>query len=248
MKKKYSSISLVLIFVSLSIILYLLQITFFGRVQDTVFYFLQDIAFLPLQVAIVTVVISKFISIREKRAQTKNMNMAINAFFGEVGTESIQSLNKFMVPEEDIQIDLKISAKWVNKDYQKAVKTIKGYDFPINSKTNDLAELKVFLMSKRNFLLIMLENSNLLEHDTFTDMLWAVFHLTDELVARKSFDSLPETDLNHLTFDMKRAYVALIIEWVNYCSRLKVDYPYLFSMEVRKNPFDANRSIIVKDS
>lgn len=246
MKKKYSSISLVLIFVSLSLVIYIIQIFIYRRISDTGFYFLQDMAFLPLQVAIVTVIISKFLSIREKKARTKNMNMAINAFFAEVGTELIKYLNKFIVISENIQIELNINAKWTTRDYLKAIKTIKGYDFPIDSRSSDLTELKEILSYKRNFLLIMLENSNLLEHDTFTDMLWAIFHLTDELTERKSFEALPEPDLLHLTIDMKRAYVALTIEWVNYCSRLKIDYPYLFSMEIRKNPFDENRSIIIK--
>ena len=84
----------------------------------------------------------------------------------------------------------------------------------------------------------LLENPNLLEHDTFTDTLWAVFHLTDELAHREDLKSLPETDVRHLSGDIDRAYKCIVAEWLEYMKHLKRDYPYLFSLAVRTNPFD----------
>jgi hypothetical protein len=43
---------------------------------------------------------------------------------------------------------------------------------------------------------------------------------------------------------MKRAYVLLIGEWLAYVKHLQADYPYIFSLLVRTNPFDANASPI----
>jgi hypothetical protein len=40
------------------------------------------------------------------------------------------------------------------------------------------------LLSKRDFLVALMENPNLLEHESFTDLLWAVFHLVEELAVR----------------------------------------------------------------
>ncbi len=48
----------------------------------------------------------------------------------------------------------------------------------------DLTDLKRFLTDHRDFFLRLLENPNLLEHERFTDLLWAVFHLMDELSHR----------------------------------------------------------------
>jgi len=45
---------------------------------------------------------------------------------------------------------------------------------------------------------------------------------------------------------MKRAHVLLIVEWLAYMKHLKINYPYLFSLAVRMNPFDPNASPIVK--
>jgi len=71
-------------------------------------------------------------------------------------------------------------------------------------------------------------------------LLWAVFHLTEELNSRADTRGLPDTDYKHLSGDIKRAYVILISEWLSYMKHLKVDYPYLFSLAVRTNPFDPN--------
>jgi len=95
-------------------------------------------------------------------------------------------------------------------------------------------------------LLGLLENPNLLEHESFTNLLWAVFHLTDELAHRSDLVKLPDTDYQHLAGDMKRVYHQLIIQWLNYMKHLKQDYPYLFSLAMRTNPFDINASVVVK--
>jgi len=87
-------------------------------------------------------------------------------------------------------------------------------------------------------LLRLLANPNLLEHDSFTNLLWAVFHLTDELAHRKDVNTILDSDYVHLAGDVKRAYVLLISEWLDYMKHLKVNYPYLFSLAMRTNPFD----------
>jgi hypothetical protein len=38
--------------------------------------------------------------------------------------------------------------------------------------------------------------------------------------------------------DSKRVYSLVTREWLNYLSHLERDYPYLFSLAVRTNPFN----------
>ena len=114
--------------------------------------------------------------------------------------------------------------------------------FPGSQEKN----IRNFFKEKRQFLLNLLENPNLLEHESFTNLLWAVFYLTEKLTLRRGLNGLPETDYQHLAGDMKRAYHLLTVEWLNYMKHLKANYPYLFSLAVRTNPFDANASVEVK--
>ena len=100
-----------------------------------------------------------------------------------------------------------------------------------------MEELKKFLISKRECLLRLLENPNLLEHESFTDLLWAISHLTEELSFHKALTQLSGDDLKHLAKDIKRAYASLVHEWIAYMKHLKDDYPYIFSLSIRDNPF-----------
>ena len=86
-------------------------------------------------------------------------------------------------------------------------------------------------------MLRLLENPNLMEHERFTDLLWAVLHLEEELEARTSLADLSPADEAHLELDVRRAYNALMAEWLLYVEHLKADYPYLFSLVVRMHPF-----------
>lgn len=244
MKRLNSSVVIFILLICLSIGIYTIQLFLFHSPHDTYFYFLQDVAFLPMQVAIVTIVLQSMISTREKKERLKQLNMVISSFFGEVGTEIIVDLNEFNQDRDGICEHLKINGEWNKKDFSKALEIVREYDFPMDTRVGDLAKMKSKLLEKHNFFHIMLQNQNLLEHETFSDMLWAVLHLMDEMAARESLVNLPQADLQHLSLDIQRAYSTLLIEWINYMAHLKTEYPYLFSLAVRKNPFDKNRSVI----
>jgi hypothetical protein len=224
--------------VSLSALVYLVQIEIFKTPRDTFFYIFQDLAFVPISVLMVTLIIDQVLRIREKRALLKKMNMVIGAFFSEVGTDLLKLFAHFDLHYETLSRNLIISDKWSEQDFSQIKKQLKGFDYRLDSKKGDLEVLKSFLIGKRNFLLGLLENPNLLEHESFTDLLWAVFHLTEELNCRADTRGLPDADYKHLSGDIRRAYVLLISEWLSYMKHLKVDYPYLFSLAVRTNPFD----------
>jgi len=91
----------------------------------------------------------------------------------------------------------------------------------------------------------LLGNPNLLEHESFTDLLWAVFHLAEELGSRDSVSSLSYSDREHLAGDIRRVNALLSLEWLAYMQHLEEDYPYLFSLAVRTNPFDPDAKVEV---
>lgn len=100
-------------------------------------------------------------------------------------------------------------------------------------------------MEKRQFLIDLIENPVLIEHERFSDVLLALFHLMDELNSRGEFTDLPQTDLTHISGDFNRAYKRLTLQWIEYLEHLKINYPYLFSLAARKNPFNPDASAIV---
>lgn len=232
-------------FIVLSAILYFIHYAIFRDSHHIFLYLIGDIAFLPIQVLLVTLIIDQLLSAREKRSMLKKMNMVIGAYFSEVGTQLLKSFSDFASHEDQIKKDLFVNNDWSNKTFFNINKHLKGYDYRAESQKGDLEGLRNFLLEKRDFLLRLLENPNLLEHESFTELLWAVFHLTEELASRIDLKQLPETDYKHLSGDIKRAYVLLISEWLAYMKHLRDNYPYLFSLAARMNPFDPKASPLV---
>ncbi len=232
--------------VLLSAALYLLQIEFFHHSRDTLFYFIQDIAFIPIQILVVTLIIDQVLSGREKQSLLKKMNMVIGAFYSEVGSELIRKFADFELNVCEIRQKLMVGDNWTEKEFSRLQKTVKALDYQIDARKGDLSKLKEFLVQKKAFFLRLLENPNLLEHDTFTDLLWAVFHLTEELEFRRDLGNLSEQDAAHLSGDMKRVFALLGFEWLSYMKHLKKEYPYLYSLFVRMNPFDSSACAEIK--
>ena len=91
-----------------------------------------------------------------------------------------------------------------------------------------------------------MQNPNILEHESFAELLRAVFHAVEELATRERIVDLPAQDLHHLANDMRRVYVLLVEQWLGYMRHLQEEYPYLFSLAMRTNPFDREASPIVR--
>ena len=201
----------------------------------------------PFQVLFVTLIINQLLSNRDKRVKLKKMNMVIGTFFSEVGAELLKLFLKFEKNEKDLRALVLHDRRWADKDFNRLQKQSAGICHMTSTcRGGSLPELKDFPDCAARFSLSLLGNANLLEHDKFTDLLWAVFHLTDELEYRQEdFDHLPAADLQHLAQDLRRAFQLLVLEWLAYMRHLKHDYPYLFSLAIRTNPFDSEASPII---
>lgn len=231
--------------IALSASLYTLHYFIFHDARDIFFDLLRDIAFIPIEVLIVTLILHRLLVNQEKKHKLKKMNMVIGAFFSEVGSELLKAGSRFDEHSEVLPREFSGISQWQKPEFNLAYLRFKKRDLFFDSRKADLEQLKDFLGQKRDFMLRLLENPNLLEHDTFSDLLWAVFHLTEELNFRKDLKKLPEKDFEHLSGDIKRAYGFLVLEWLLYMKHLKSDYPYLFSLASRVNPFLEARSVEV---
>jgi len=230
----------------LSAFVYFIHYLIFHDVHHIFLYLVGDIAFVFIEVLLVTLIIHKLLTEREKRTMLEKMNMVIGTFFSEVGTALLVSFSKIDPTRADIRKKLSVTKDFTDKEFLKMDHHLKKYECVIEPKKKDLEYLKKFFSEKRDFLLRLLENQNLLEHDSFTNLLWAVFHLGDELAHRKDLKTIPEADLRHLAGDMKRAYRLLLSEWLDYMKHLRNNYPYLFSLAMRTNPFDPHASPTIK--
>ncbi len=232
-------------FIALSVIIYLIHYAIFHDAHHIFIYMVGDLAFLPLEVFLVVVVIERLLTRREKQVMMQKLNMVVGAFFSEVGNKLLAMLPVYFDKDEDISRHLAIAASWTHSDFKKAIALINTLDAQPDMAKVDLEYLKQLLVQKRQFLLALLENPNLLEHEQFTDLLWATFHLTEELESRPSLRDLPDTDLKHIATDIQRLYRHLAVQWLSYVEHLKANYPFLFSLVARMHPFQEYPSAIV---
>ena len=238
------SISLILIIASA--LTYTIHYFIFRDLHHIFIYMIGDFGFLFLDVLLVILLIERLLSRREKRSIMNKLNMVIGTFLSEVGLELLRKFSNFVINSQNLERQLEFSPDWEKKDFKKAMVTVQNFPYEIKIDKSSLLEIREFLLSKRLFLMRLLENPNLLEHERFTDLLWAVFHLTEELVFRgELLEDLPDTDYEHLNIDLRRAYSKLTIEWLSYTAHLKENYPFLYSLAARVNPMNPKASPVV---
>ena len=167
---------LALILVALSVIFYSVHYLIFGDIKHIFIYLIGDIAFLFIDVMIVTLVLNRLLVFREKQAVMKKLNVVIDTFFSEVGTDLLKICLRFDSDADDFRKKLVIAKDWSDRDFFITKQSIKRLGI-LDSKRSDLGEVRVFLISKRQVLLSLLENPNLVEHESFTNLLLSILHL-----------------------------------------------------------------------
>src|SRR5208283_4004746 len=193
--------------VSLSASLYGLHFLIFHDVRASLDLLLGDLAYLPLEVLLVVIIIERVLSQRERQNVTLKLNMIIGAFFSEVGNKLLIELAPlFNACQLDLNEHLGLTVKWNDSDFRSALHYIRTANLKPSCQKSDLKTIGDFLSSKREFLLQLMQNPYVLEHEDFSDVLLAIDHLDDELEARALYPNLPDADIKHLEGDIGRFY------------------------------------------
>lgn len=232
--------------VILSAILFLIHYLMFHDIHHIFLYTLHDIAFLPIEVLLVTIVIHSMLERQNLQQKLEKLNMVIGVFYSGVGTELLREFARYDTRVTDIQRDLLIDNSWNSASFKESKKKAKKFTYLVSIDQMDLNVLRDILLRHEDFLLRILENPVMLEHEAFTDVLRAVFHLAEELKNREDLYNLPASDLAHIRGDIKRAYSQMTLSWLDYMRYLKTDYPYLFSLAVRMDPFSPHPDVYVR--
>jgi len=238
MKKHMALITIILLFVT-SAVIYFIQFEVFHDPDTSAFYMLQDWAFLPVQIAIVTIAVGMIVNEREKRQRLSRTRTLASSFFRDFGTDLISAMIKYADPSPSLSCLAFIDHSWTSRDYIQASAGLKATELTTHCTADDLLALKPLLLSKKADLQAIASNSALLEHEDFTDMLWAIFHLTDELIMRGSLENQSAADMAHLNVDAERALRGLLSNWLCHIEHISTAYPYLYLLELEKNPVRA---------
>jgi len=232
--------------VALSVAGYLIHYAIFRDVHHIFLYLVGDIAFVFLEVLLVTLILHELLNRHEKQMRLEKLNMVVGAFFSEVGTTLLRYFADWDAGLSPRREKLQVTTLWTEEQFDNVALSMKDYSYGVEPSRVQFDELRSSLAGNLEFLLRLLENPNLLEHERFTNLLMATFHLGEELAARKNTSECPESDMLHLAGDINRVYGQLALFWLEYMKYLKANYPYLFSLAVRMNPFDESASPTVQ--
>jgi len=243
MKNLKWQISLGIILIFLSILVYIIHYFIFRDLHHIFLYLIGDIAFVFFEVLLVTLVIHSLLDRKERQEKLEKINMLIGVFFSVLGLKLISIVSAADPNIESFEKGFNPNTKWSNKNFSELSNMVHEMTFDVDITKIDLVELKQLLVSQGDFLTRLLENPTLFEHETFTELLRTVFHLYEELSYRKNINNIIGPDLNHIKEDIKRCYIHLVSQWLFHMNHLKNNYPYLYSLAIRTNPFDINASI-----
>ncbi|MEI6500502.1 MAG: hypothetical protein WCP21_05665 [Armatimonadota bacterium] len=236
---------LVLVLLLATVALNAVHHVFFHSLREEFSYFLEALAFLPIEVLVLTLLVDRLLSDRERAGRRHKMNMVVGVFISELGRPLLGLLGNLLAPGQELLSALEITAQNTERELRSIADRACSLPMDITLEPSDMTALQALLDEHEDLTLRLLANPVLLEHEDFTDVLWAVVHLGEELKARPSFDGLPPTDLAHLEGDTQRVYRRLLRQWLQYLAHLKQYYPYLFSFAVRACPLHPGADVRV---
>jgi hypothetical protein len=231
--------------VALSLALYTAHYLIFQDDHHLFIFFIGDLAFIPLEILIVTLIIDQLLESREKQRRMEKLNMVIGTFFSTLGTPLLTTLSRADPGIGTVRSNLIIGKDGGAGELRTVQDCLSSYACHVASDRIDREALRSFLLSREEFVIRLVENPMVFEHESFTDLLLAISHLTEELKARGDLSVLPSADIAHLGTDISRVYERLVPAWLKYMEYLKDHYPYLFSLALRTNPFDESASVVV---
>lgn len=245
-KAKFSILMVILI-----IIIYGSNYLVLGDAEHIISYIWTHLGFIPVDILIVAFLLDEIIERKEKEAMLEKLDMLMSTFFSELGNDLIGQLSAVNKYDADTK-SLKSIKNWDEKDFDAKLDELKNasLDFQANIAPEEreefLENLRTLLVGKREFIINLINNPNLLEKEEFTGLINAILHLDEELEHRTDFALVNDADFGHLNGDMQRVYNKLVYEWVYYLRYLYKHHPYMIALIIRTNPFDEDTDVYVK--
>ncbi|MCQ2970927.1 hypothetical protein SAMN05216439_0980 [Methanobrevibacter gottschalkii] len=246
-KIKFSLLMVVLI-----IIIYGSNYLVLGDGEHIISYVWTHLGFIPVDILVVAFLLEGIIERKEKEAMLEKLDMLMSTFFSELGNDLITQLSTANRHKASTA-SLKSIKNWDDEDYEDKLEELKNspIEFTANiapeNREKFLEDLRELLVNKREFILNLINNPNLLEKEEFTSLINAILHLDEELEHRKDLALVNDIDFGHLNGDMNRVYNILVHEWVYYLKYLNKHHPYMIALMIRTNPFDEDASVYVTE-
>lgn len=215
--------------------------TLAGRVFAMLFIVLGAITFLGVIAQATEMMLNR----REDEHKRKKLHMLVGLFFDEIGSQLLRHLVAHLPEQSYDRRRFSFDGTWDPKQFLSLKDYVAGLPLTLQQPARLMSASFEQIPHSKPLLIRLLEHPAVLEHGDFSELLLALFHFEQELNYRKDFSQLPASDLQHLCGDAERVYRLLLPQWLDYLQHLSKDYPYLYSLQVRVNPFKTKPSAII---
>ena len=218
------NIIIISVLLAISACIYGMQILIFKDVRNTEFYIFQDMAFIPISIAITTVVVGELLDINNKRDSRQKTRMLTSTFFSDIGFELMSMLA--LVSNIDEELLHTINATELSEPDK--ITAIKNSGLTVNADIGIYTIISDVIIASKTDILILSSNPMLYDHEYFSDLLWELLHLMDEFRLRGDYVKLTPNDLTELNSDFAQVLELLLINWVVNAKYLKETYPSFY--------------------
>ncbi len=209
----------VILLLLISVIVYCLQIIIFRDAQTTAFYIFQDLAFMPVSVALTTLVLGEILDAKEKKERAESTRMLTSSFYTQVGARLIHAMLS-AVPDRE---------KYRSYQTEMTPEKIRNSELHMDIRKENYDQVRAIVEESMVGLLILSSNSRILEQKEFTDMIWGIFHLHDEFLLRGEFETLSDEEIFHMNQDFKEVLRMLLCNSIPNAEYLRETYPNFYA-------------------
>lgn len=162
MKKHKREIAIASVFILLTVALHFVHYFIFHDKHHLLIYGMGDLAFLPLEVLIITVILHRLLEWRDKKVLDAKMNMLIGGFFSEMGIDTIRLIVQMDKSLEVAKSSLIIKSRDLKKVFSRVLRFSHGYKPDLQLGCDEITAIKQLFITKRAFLSSLLQHPILL--------------------------------------------------------------------------------------
>ena len=223
----------VIALIAISAAIYILQIAIFHDESTTAFYLLQDLAFMPVTIAIATLVVGEIINEHEKKERLEKTRMLTSSFFTGIGAYLLKEILR-MTDKDAFLTEVVRSGAYQSGTEKEILGRIQNAKLNVHLDGEGYTKTRQLIRENQTNILVIASNPLVIEHECFTEMLWGVFHLMDEFRLRGTWEELSKHDVDHFNQDFERVLRLLLMNWVGDVRYLKETYPDFYATAATK--------------
>ncbi len=215
MKHKLTLRQIVILLICASVIMYAVHFLIFKNFHHIAIFFVHDIAFMPLEVILVTLFFDRIIDKAHEEENQSKLSIIETLFFNESGGHMLQYLTSFDPHSDQLAGILDVNMSWKSSDYLNARKQLKNYSFQLDVQKVDFFGLHYHLNERHAYYRNILENPALTQSSEFTELVMKIYLMWEELDCRTDLYNLDLTEKHYLGELLTEIYEELVEYWLD---------------------------------